>query len=719
MRSEQDIFEDLSLLCRLPGFAHVIAYFCYRDNFVRYNDDLKSEDLQHLSSPSRLLRTEIATLIGLMIKGEVDYTLPPPIIFQQYIDRAEGLLEEMHRVLAEPLFADFDKKKLETSDCNPAVKWSMLREPIFYNGESAYTFQYRDFSAKKYAADTSWLKQNKGFAIDSAREVVGAIGKLHEQKVHSTHVGMSQISRDEWTILPGLMFTIQEIAGISGIDESQIEAVLDAFTLPAEERNQHFNSVNDFNVTTAKPMLRMASGEFLLFQDYSLLEALYESPFYWMSGDKSYVNTAMENRGRFTEGFCQERLELVFGKKYVFPNVKILKPKHETVGEIDILILFGDRAIILQAKSKRLTLEARKGNDLRIKEDFKKAIQHSYDQGLHCAKHLDDSQFKLVDSTGQEIPLSCNLKEIYIFCVVSDHYPALNYQVRHFLSFESNPHILPPFVMDIFTLDAMTEMLQSPLYFLSYINRRVSYAEKLHAPNELTTLSFHLTHNLWIKNDLTVISLSGDISSELDVAMAVRREGVMGRSTPDGILTRLKSTELGRIVKEIETEPHPDVIDLGFFLLSIGEDGAIDVNRGISLVVSRARLDGKHHDATFGFDDAESGITIHCNKFPASLAADHLRNHCEKRKYSRKAKTWFGLCLSPVDGSLRFTLGLNSKWEQNSQMDEAIKGAPKPYASVVDAIKAENTKLKTGRNDPCPCGSGKKYKKCCQNRQRR
>jgi len=21
--------------------------------------------------------------------------------------------------------------------------------------------------------------------------------------------------------------------------------------------------------------------------------------------------------------------------------------------------------------------------------------------------------------------------------------------------------------------------------------------------------------------------------------------------------------------------------------------------------------------------------------------------------------------------------------------------------------------LKTGRNDPCPCGSGKKYKKCC------
>ena len=24
--------------------------------------------------------------------------------------------------------------------------------------------------------------------------------------------------------------------------------------------------------------------------------------------------------------------------------------------------------------------------------------------------------------------------------------------------------------------------------------------------------------------------------------------------------------------------------------------------------------------------------------------------------------------------------------------------------------------MKTGRNDPCPCGSGKKYKKCCANK---
>ena len=33
-----------------------------------------------------------------------------------------------------------------------------------------------------------------------------------------------------------------------------------------------------------------------------------------------------------------------------------------------------------------------------------------------------------------------------------------------------------------------------------------------------------------------------------------------------------------------------------------------------------------------------------------------------------------------------------------------------PLPPPVEPIHAEKT---VGRNDPCPCGSGKKYKKCC------
>ena len=42
----------------------------------------------------------------------------------------------------------------------------------------------------------------------------------------------------------------------------------------------------------------------------------------------------------------------------------------------------------------------------------------------------------------------------------------------------------------------------------------------------------------------------------------------------------------------------------------------------------------------------------------------------------------------------------------------AKKPAPKKQRRT-KAAKEPTTELKVGRNDPCPCGSGKKYKKCC------
>jgi preprotein translocase subunit SecA len=46
---------------------------------------------------------------------------------------------------------------------------------------------------------------------------------------------------------------------------------------------------------------------------------------------------------------------------------------------------------------------------------------------------------------------------------------------------------------------------------------------------------------------------------------------------------------------------------------------------------------------------------------------------------------------------------------------EEGNGAARPAAraAVATAVKTQ----KVGRNDPCPCGSGKKYKKCCMNKQ--
>ncbi len=42
-----------------------------------------------------------------------------------------------------------------------------------------------------------------------------------------------------------------------------------------------------------------------------------------------------------------------------------------------------------------------------------------------------------------------------------------------------------------------------------------------------------------------------------------------------------------------------------------------------------------------------------------------------------------------------------------------IRWSPRGWPSIAFGEPAVNPVRDVGRNDPCPCGSGKKYKKCC------
>jgi hypothetical protein len=710
-RTEAEVFADLKDLCRSAGYVHALADLCFRDNIISYSGQMgPTKDLLSMLSPDRLIRTEISTLIGLMIQGDLDWTIQSPDVKHKQMDRSESLLKELHETFL-PSMSDVLAEQLKASvkDLGFLGRGEFLREAIFYGAESAYVFQYRDFAPAKYAADDDWLKMNRGFSILDARAVAKSIARLQEQKFMIAAAHMATIPPEQWSILTAYTFSAGELAAASELAEQNVQAVLNAFALPTCDKNERFRALDDFNVANATPLIRF-NGEYVLFQTYSLAEALYESPFYWMAADKGYCSIAMQNRGRFSETFCRDRLELAFGKARVHTNVDIVRSKSIKVGEIDVLVFFGDRALIVQTKSKRLTLESRKGNDGSIRDDFKKSVQDSYDQGLTCAQRITDPKVKLVGPDGRDILLPGRLSQIYILCVVADHYPSLHFQARQFLKYIQTDVIRPPLVLDVFTLDAITEMLSSPLRLLSYLDRRVGYAERLMAAHELIILSYHLKKNLWLKNDVDILMLGDDNSVDLDVAMAVRREGVSGLRTPDGILTRLASTALGRIIAAIEARPDPAVIDFGLLLLSLSEKATIEASTGIDRIADLALRDGETHDLSIGFDMA-TGFTVHCSFDSVSRAKARLQRHCELRKYSQKASTWFGVCLHPSDQSLRFGFKLDYEWQQNGQLDRLLRDAPRA-ANHREAAGASATRSRVGRNAACPCGSGRKYKQC-------
>jgi hypothetical protein len=248
---------------------------------------------------------------------------------------------------------------------------------------------------------------------------------------------------------------------------------------------------------------------------------------------------------------------------------------------------------------------------------------------------------------------------------------------------------------------AIAEMLDTPLWLMDYIRRRSGYADKLHVPDELTALSFHLKQNLWLEDKYDFVHLTDDISCDLDAAMTVRRDGLPGKRTPVGILTKLAGLTIERILRQIESRPDPATLEFAFTVLACDEETLRKLSDGIDKVANLYGGDGKGHNFTVSLRSVPvTGVIVHCNCNPVEVAWQELQAHCKNRKYIHKAESWFGICLEPHSKKIRFGIGLEFPWKQDPAMEERPSSFLDHDVPIV------------GRNDLCPCGSGKKYKRC-------
>lgn len=713
-RSEADVIDDLAALAAKPGYAHAMAGICYRDNLVSFQGEHKSSDIEHLFDRKRLNRNEITTILGLMSRQPLDLTEVDEATLRSYASRTDELMSELHDAMTGLMIGELMPQAQQGIAMSDIWKGAMMKEPIFYGTESAYSFQYRDFFAEKHAQDDDWLVRAMAFSSAQALQVASAMCSLMDVRAtKGAQVGGGAKIGElpAASVLAIFEFTAQEIAARSGQELAVVEAVFKALTFSGD--NGQFNEVGDFNQVAATPLLPTGRDSVLLFSHYAIYEALYESPFFWMHQDKAYRQQASDNRGAFTEQFSQCRLAAVFGKANVHTNVNIYEGKR-IVAEADVLVIFGDRVIIVQAKAKKLTLAARKGSDGQIKADFAAAIQKAYDQGAECAAAILSGKCRLENDSGQAVVLPETIKEIYPFCVVSDQYPALAFQVSQYLKYSADEIIRPPFVMDVFLLDVLAEMLDTPLRFISYVRMRLESAQKLMMGHELTALAYHLRCNLFLDEQYNIVMLEDSIAADLDTAMTVRREGLPGQRVPPGILTKMKGTYYERLIEQIERRPHPAVLELGFTLLSMDGDSCITVHRAIDGLTKMGKMDGQRHDFVLGMTEPGTGICFHCNPTPSEAAVRTLELHCAKRKYAQRTANWFGVSVG-LQGEIQFGITLDFPWEQSSEMDELTK-AMKPSSSLGSAMKMVERALvpkRHGRNDQCPCGSGSKYKRCC------
>ena len=716
-RTEEAVFADLERLCRRPGFVHAIAHMCMSDNMIGYVGEATAEDMLKLYDPSRLARNEMNALIGLAVRAKIDFNPVDRDELGAYVDEARRLLEEIHNAISAPLRESmrgiFGGEPDAASHLVGVGSGAAMRETIFYGGESAYAFQYRDFAQLRYGADDAWIVKNMGFTMAEAAIVARSAARIIDRRatfaIERADGDFDQISSP----LDIFTFTVEHVASLAKLPADVCERVLQAFCYPDEHRNEQFTRVDARNTAAILPMLRR-EDRYLLFSSVDLYEVLYQAPYFWMLRDKGYQPLASENRGKFTEEFAHARLASVFGSARTLLNVKLMRSSVVT-GEIDVLVIFSNQAIVLQAKSKQLTAAARQGNETQIHVDFAAAVQDACDQGMDCAKMLFDPSVRLLGADGQPIGQT-RVEKVFVVCLVADHYPALAAQTRQFLKFQPVDKVAPPWVIDVFLLDAMAEMLDSPLQFLNYVDRRCAYAEQVMASHELNILGYHLSHNLFLDEDAHFFHLGDDFGIALELSMLARRDGVAAPWTPPGVLTMLEQTTLGRLIKRIEHRPDPGMGELGFSFLGMSSKAATQLSHAIDEIARRSLVDGLPHDFTMQLQDGV-GLTFHTSPFADAPARGALLDHCARRKYAQRANRWFGIVLDPKTREMRFGVMLDVPWAK----DEGLELATAHMSRKSNVLRSEfraavlpRVGPKVGRNDPCLCGSGKKSKRCCQ-----
>lgn len=709
-RSEAEILGDLRETCRVPGFAHLVAHLVVRDNFVIYQEEITPADMQNLYGFSRLNRPEIATLIGYMIQEGGQAFAPPPADPAALLSRAETLLGELHhRLNLSPTGAPSLDAYIEMRETGDA-----MREPMFYGAESAFTFQYRDLAAEKYRADNDWLATNKQFTIEEACAAVDAIVALQEEQLTARLAETRREDSEDWSLLPGFILDRAAIAARCSIPESSLGAVLDAFSTQLGA-NQDFVSIHDHNSAATAPLIALKDEAYALFQQYALFEALYEGPFYWMFDDKAYCRTAGIHRGDFTEAFTERRLAAVFGAERVHRGVRLFKGKGREVGEIDILVEFGGRILLVQAKSKRLTLKARSGDDDALRTSFEGAVQQAYDQALTCAEALVDPAIRIVGKDRLPFALAVPPTKIYPLCLVSDHYPALVAQTDRFLARRKVANVAEPIVADIFALDALAEMLDRPLRFLAYCELRDRFGERLIYSHEMVLLSEHVKRNLWVDDQYTGMLLDDNIGADIEIAMTARRREVPGAKTPKGPLTAFTGTIFDGTLARIESAPEPAMVDLGLLMLEASGSSVQAFNAGATTITQQVRTDGRLHD--FSLALGGTGLTVHASRLDRQTARQRLEVHVEAAKYRERFARWFGVILDADDGLPVAGLCLDYPWIYDAAAAELARHFPGKARSVTvpRALRSKTPRLRTpaGRNVPCRCGSGRKTKHCC------
>ena len=385
-----------------------------------------------------------------------------------------------------------------------------------------------------------------------------------------------------------------------------------------------------------------------------------------------------------------------------------------TEGEVDLLVGYDNVLLIVEAKGRTSFEAAQRGSLKAIESEIDRLLEKPFEQVSAAESYLGSAEeVSFFDSRGVEV-LKVRRGEWvrrYRICVTLSDLSGFTAQLGRLQEVGVVSAGPLPWAVFINDLRVIAEILSSPSEFLLFLERRlrVNAFPQLRTTDELDFLMLFLHHGLY-PTEKTYAGLDTYLphgyTVELDRYYSFCAGRVSSGKKPElAALPALRS--LVRAIEETGTRGFSEV---GSFLLGLDAPSQRDLLAMLEALDEKWRADQRPHGAVFTFLEENVGIGIVVGVEQSQWPVSEFRKRHLLRKYQHRLKNWYSLCRSPpVPGDRRvFFEIIRGEWKSQADMERRL---------VVHQREAlilhERRASRPGRNDPCPCGSGRKFKRCC------
>jgi len=383
--------------------------------------------------------------------------------------------------------------------------------------------------------------------------------------------------------------------------------------------------------------------------------------------------------------------------------------------EADGLLIYDDHLFVIEVKAGAFTYTSPANDFPAYLESIKNLVLKPAIQGKRFVEYLNSAtSVDLFDKDHNKVGevSKSDFRQITICPITLDTFTELASQVQHLKALGVDVGDFPVWAISIDDLRVYSDVFCDPLVFLHFVEQRMRAfaSDIIQTDDELDHVGLYVKHNVYTQYAKEILSGSKAQLNFLGYRSDIDRyftEKLLEPSTPSPLRQEMPA-RLVEIINVLSIQKKRGRAAIASYLLDCGGSWRDNITEGIEKVLGIQKVQRRPQPlSTYG----DIKLTIFCwqNTFVPrneELALDHAR----AAMLVTGDKERLMLELDYTDEGILDDVS----WSDIS-MTDVSNSDKKRLTRIAETLKARRIAKagRIGRNVPCPCGSGKKYKRCC------